>query len=186
MNIYSTALFLHIVGALGLSLALGLEWTGLWQLRGAVHPEEIRAWMGILKNTNRVGFPSMLTAVITGFYMLFVVWGWVPWITVTLGSLVIVIVLSAALTRPRMMAVGRALAAKNGPGTQTFTDLVNHPILWISIQTRLAVVLGIVFLKIVKPDLAGSLLTIGVAIVFGIGSALPISLRVPAGEASVD
>jgi hypothetical protein len=48
-----------------------------------------------------------------------------------------------------------------------------------------AITLGIVFLKIVKPDLDGSLLTIGVAIVLGIASALPMprSERVPAGSA---
>ena len=32
MNAYSIALFLHIVGALGFFVALGLEWTGLWQI----------------------------------------------------------------------------------------------------------------------------------------------------------
>jgi hypothetical protein len=35
-----------------------------------------------------------------------------------------------------------------------------------------AIALGIVFLKIAKPDLGGSLLTIGVAIVLGLASTL--------------
>ncbi len=177
MNIYSIALFLHIVGALGLSVALGLEWTGLRQIRNAVLPEQVRAWMGILKSTNKVGFPSMLTTVITGVYMMLIMWGRAPWTMVTIGSLVLVIVLSVALSKPRMMAIGRALATKKGPVSQTFQNLVNDPILWISIQTRVAIVLGIVFLKIAKPDLAGSLLTIGVAIVLGLASTLPVPRR---------
>ena len=85
MNIYSIALFLHIVGALGLSVALGLEWTGLQQIRNAFLPAQIGSWMRILKNTNKVGFPSMLTTVLTGIYMILKVWGWVPWIMVTIG-----------------------------------------------------------------------------------------------------
>jgi hypothetical protein len=186
MNIYSIALFLHIVGALGLSVALGLEWTGLRQIRSAVLPEQVRAWMGILKSTNKVGFPSMLTTVLTGIYMMLKAWGWAPWIVVTIGSLVLVIALSVALSKPRMMAIGQALAKEKGPASPTFHNLVNHPILWISLQTRVTIVLGIVFLKIIKPDLGGSLLTIGVAIMLGLASALPMPRRERAAEGSAD
>ena len=186
MNTYSIALFLHIVGALGLSVALGLEWTGLSQVRSAILPEQVRAWMGILKGTNKVGFPSMLTTVITGIYMMITVWGWVAWIYVTLGSLMLVIALSVALTKPRMVAIGQALAMEKRPLSQTIYSLVNQPILWISIQTRVAIALGIIFLKIAKPDLGGSLLTIGVAIVLGIASALPVTRRERSHVGSTD
>ena len=37
MNYYSIALFLHVVGALGFFVVLGLEWTSLRQLRCVVH-----------------------------------------------------------------------------------------------------------------------------------------------------
>jgi len=60
--------------------------------------------------------------------------------------------------------------------------LLHHPLLWIAIQTRVAIALGIVFLMTVKPDLSRSLLTIGVAIVLGLVSALPIRGRERAQE----
>lgn len=186
MNIYSIALFLHIVGALGLSVALGLEWTGLQQIRNAFLPAQIGSWMRILKNTNKVGFPSMLTTVLTGIYMILKVWGWVPWIIVTIGSLVLVIVLSIALSKPRMMAIGQALATEKGSVPQTLHNLVNHPLLRISIQTRMAIILGIIFLKIAKPDLGGSLLTIGVGVILGVASTLPAARREHAQEGSAD
>jgi hypothetical protein len=63
---------------------------------------------------------------------------------------------------------------------------VNHPILWISNQTRVAIILGLVYLKIAKPDLGGSLLTIGVAIVLGLASALPMSRPVRVQEGPGD
>ena len=128
----------------------------------------------------------MLTTVLTGIYMVLKVWGWVSWIIVTIGSLVLVIVLSVALSKPRMIAIGRALATEKGPVSQTLHDLANNPILWISIQTRVAIILGIVFLKIAKPGLGGSLLTIGIVIVLGIALALPLSRRVRAQEGSAD
>lgn len=180
MNIYSIALFFHIVGVLGLSVALGLEWTGLRQIRGAILPEQVRSWMTILISTNKVGFLSMLATVITGVYMMRAVWGGVAWIYVTLGSLVLMIVLSVALSKPRMAAIGQALVTEKGSVSQTLYNLVNHPLLWVSIQTRVAILLGIIFLKIAKPNLGGALLTIGVAILFGLASALPMARRLRA------
>jgi hypothetical protein len=187
MNIYSIiALFLHIVGALGVSVAIGLEWTGLWQIRSAMFPEQARPWMGIFTWVRKVGFISMLTTVITGIYMIVTYWGGKPWIIVTMVSLLLVIALAQMLTAPRMAAIGRALAMEKGSVSQTFYNLVNHPILWISIQARVAIVLSIIFLKIAKPRLDGSLLAVGVAIVLGIASVLPISRRLHARETSTD
>jgi hypothetical protein len=197
MSSYAIALFFHIVGALGFFVALGLEWTGLRQIRSAMTREQVREWMGILKSVRKVGFVSMLTTVITGFYMMLTtvitgfymmltVWSSVAWITVTLVSLVLVIALSLVLTGPRMAAVGRALAVEKGPLSNTFHSLADHPLLWISIKTRVAIALGIVFLKIAKPDLGGSLLTVGVAIVLGLASALPMPRRERVQEGSSD
>lgn len=187
MNSYSIiALFLHIVGALGVFVSLSLEWTGLRQIRTAMLPEQVRTWMGIFKSARKVGFISMLTTVITGIYVIVTYWGGKPWLIVTMGSLILVIVLAQVLTAPRMAAIGRALAMEKGSVSQTFHNLVIHPILWISIQTRVAIVLGIIFLKIAKPGLGGSLLAIGVAIVLGVSSALPMFRRVRVQEGSTD
>ena len=177
MNNYSIALFLHIVGALGFFIALGLEWTGLSQIRSATTLEQVRGWMGILKNVRKFGFVSMLTTVVTGLYMLVAYWGGVAWIYVTLGSLVLVIAFAQVLTAPRMVAIGQAVAKEKGFLSQSFYNLANHPILWLSIQTRVAILLGMIFLKIAKPALGGSLLTIGVAIVLGLASGLPVARR---------
>jgi len=160
MSIYSIALFFHIVGALGLSVALSLEWISLRQIRNAALPEQVGVWMGILKGTNRVGFPSMLMMVVTGIYMTVTVWGRTPWLVVTIVALVLVIVL-ARVAAPRLKAL------ESSPTT------ANDALLWFSIQTRVAIVLGIIFLKIAKPDLGGALLTIGVTILLGIASTLP-------------
>ena len=186
MNSFSIALFLHIVGALGVFVALSLEWTGLRRIRSAILPEQVRPWMEILRSTNKLGFPSMLTTVITGIYMVLNGVGLVPWILVVLGALFLMIVLSLVLTKPRMVAIGRALASEKRPLSQAFHNLVNHPVLWISIQTRVAIALGIIFLKIATPDLGGSLLTIGVAIVIGIVSVLPMLRPVRSHEALAD
>jgi hypothetical protein len=185
MNAYSIALFLHIVGALVFFVVLGLEWIGLSQIRSAIVPEEARGVVGIVKSTNRLGFPSMLTTVVTGIYMWLTVWRGTAWILVVLGALVLEIVIFVTLTIPRMAAMEKALDVEKRPISQTFHNLANNPILWISVQTRVAIILGIVYLKIAKPDLVGSLLTIGVAVLLGLAAALPTLRRegVQAGPA---
>ena len=40
--------------------------------------------MGILRNVRKVGFASMLTTVVSGFYMMVTDWGGVAWIYVPL------------------------------------------------------------------------------------------------------
>jgi hypothetical protein len=83
-----------------------------------------------------------------------------------------------------MAAVGKALITQKGSVSPSFHNLVNDPILWISLQTRVAIVLGIIFLKIATPGFGGALLTIAVTIVLGIVSALPGFRAVQAHEAT--
>jgi hypothetical protein len=174
MNTYSIALFLHIVGALGFFIALGLEWVGLRQIRNATTTEELRQGMRLSGSTRRLGTASMLTILVFGLFLAVEDWGWPAWITVTLGVIVVLIALSVALTGPRMAAIGRALATEKGPLSPSLQQLANQPLLWISIQTRVAIALGIVFLMTVKPGLGGSLLAIGAATVLGLAAALPM------------
>ena len=174
MSNFAIALFLHIVGALGVSVALGLEWIGLSRIRWATVPEEIRTLLGLVISTTRLGFISMMMTVITGVYMVLTTVSWVPWILVVIGALMLAMVVARALTAPRMAAIGRVLSTEQGSVSQISHNLVKDPILWISIQTRVAIVLGIVFLKIATPGLIGALLTMVVAIVLGFVSALPM------------
>ncbi len=186
MDASSIALFLHIVGALGFFIALGLEWTGLQEIRSATLPEQARGWMGLMKNATKLGMPSMLTLLLTGLYMVVTDVGWTPWILVVLGAVVLAMALSMGLSRPRLAAIGQAVAKERAPVSQGFHDLAAHPALRISIHARAAIALGIVFLKIAQPDLGGSLLVIGMAIVLGVISALPMRRRVSAREGSTD
>lgn len=173
MDDHSIGLFIHIGGALGFFAALGLEWTGLGQIRSATLPELVRAWIGILKNAHKVQSVSMLVIALTGIYSLVVEWGGVPWIIVSLGSFVLAALLAVVLTGPRMALIARALATEERPTPHTFHNLASHPLLWISIQTRVAIGLGVLFLMLVKSDYGESLLAIGVAIVLGVASAFP-------------
>ncbi len=177
MDSSAIGIFLHVVGGIGMCVALGMEWVGLWQLRSVIQPIQVRTAMGVVKGASKVGFISMLVTVIVGLYMIWIEWGFVSWIIVSLVALLAVIVLNLAVTRPRMVAVGQTFAKDKGMITEAFHHQANHPLLWVSIQSRVAIVLGISFLMIAKPDLTISLLTLVLSAVIGLAAAIPFLRR---------
>jgi hypothetical protein len=177
MTVYSIALFLHIGGALGFFAVLDLEWMSLRQLRRATTAEQVREWLSISSSVGRVAMLSMLTLFGSGIYMVVTVWGGIAWIVISLGSLVVLGVIATHLIRGRMAAIRHDITSETGTLSPALYDSLHHPALWIAIQIRVAVALGIVFLMTVKPDLIGSLLTIGIAAVLGLVSALPSASR---------
>ncbi len=166
MTANSLALFFHICGAFGMAAALALETIGLQQVRKAATRVQAGAGLGIMGGTRPLGFASMLTAIVTGLYMMVTGGGPTPWIYATLGALVLLMALTAA-TAPRMAAVGRALAREGAALSGSFHNAANQALISISLYTRIALILGIVFLKTAKPGWTGSLLTIAVALVLG-------------------
>jgi hypothetical protein len=184
MNDYSLALFLHIVGALGFFVALGLEWVSLHHLRRVTSTEQVREWMRVPGEIGRAGMIAMVMLFAAGLYMMATVWGSVAWIMVTLGALALMIPWGMVLTRRRMAAIERMVLVEQGSLCPALDQLLHDPLLLLSLQSRVAMALGIVFLMTVKPELAGSLLTIGLATALGLFSALPILSRERAGRAS--
>ena len=171
--LYPIALFLHVVGALGLFMALGLEWTGVLHLRRAATAEQVREWAAIVARLRWVYAPSFAALLLTGFYMTAAAWTEAGWVGVALAALLLIAALGMVLTGRRMAPIGRALAAEHGPLSSNLRQRLRDPLLWTSIQTRMAVALGVVFLMTVKPDLGGALLTTGAALLLGLVSTVP-------------
>lgn len=173
ISLYSIALFLHIVGALGLFVALGLEWASLSYLRRAETVEQAREWLSMLNVQRRIYPISWLAILIPGFYMAAIAWRATAWIPTALGAVVLLAVLGAALTGRRMVPIGQSVATESGSISSPLRQRLDDPLLWASLRIRTAIALGIVFLMSVKPELIGSLLTIGVAVILGLAFRLP-------------
>lgn len=174
MNSYVIALVIHIVGALGFFMALGLEWSSLYQARQARTGEQLRTWLNVARGSYRVGMPAMLLLLGSGIYMMRSAWGHTDWLVVSFVALVLVVVLVVTLIRPRLARIEREVASAQGSLPPTLVCLVRQARLWITLQIRFALALGIVFLMTVKPDRNGALFTLGVAAVLGLVAALPL------------
>jgi hypothetical protein len=185
MNGYSIALFLHVISALGFFVALGLEWTSLRHLQRATTTDQVREWLRVPTETGRLGMIAMLTLLVAGFYMMAITWHRAAWILVTLAAIVVMLP-AIVISRRRMAAIERTASTERGSISPAFSHLLHDPLLAFSIQSRVAISLGIVFLMTVKPGLGGSLITIVVAIVLGLASALPMPRRAHAHEGQGD
>ena len=176
MTFYSIVLFLHIVGALGLFVALGLEWVSLLYLQRANSIEPVREWLSAFRWLNWVGPISMGILLLSGFHLMSA-WGGAAWIGVAFAALVLFVVVGIVLTRSRLAAIKRAAATESGGLSPAFRQQLHDPFLGTSIKLRVALGLGIVFLMTVKPELGEALLVIGVAIVLGLVSTWPLWRR---------
>jgi hypothetical protein len=183
MAFYSIALFLHITGALGLFIALGLEWTSLWYLRRATTAEQADQWLLVFTLLRRIYPVSWAAILLPGIYMMATIQGGGAWVGVAFAAMLLLPIVGASLTGRRMAAIGPMVATERGSISFALRERLHDPLLWLSIQTRVAIALGIVFLMTVKPGLSGALLTMGVAVVLGLASALPAWNRVQLQEA---
>jgi len=110
----------------------------------------------------------MAATVVSGFYMMAVARMHVAWLVVAFAVLIVLAVLAVTVTQRRVAVIGRSMEeATTESISVSLHPLLRQPLLWIVTQIRVALALGIVFLMTLKPDLIGSLLTIGIAVILG-------------------
>lgn len=175
MSFYSLALFVHLVGVLGLFVGLSLDWISLMRLRQAQTLTQVREATSLTGIVARLLLPAVLLLLVAGIYMTVTTWAWgTPWILVSLGGLLLIGVLANSVGGRRLRAIERAATreASSDVIPAVLVRQITDPILLIGLQTAGLIGLGVVFLMSTKPDVFGSLLTLAVAIVLGVGSAV--------------
>jgi hypothetical protein len=172
MTLYTLALFLHVTGALGLFVAIGLEWASLPRLRRAASVEQAHTWLGVLGALGPIGGPSALTLLVTGIYMMLRAWRGAAWPGIGLLAMVLIVVLGGVLTGRRVTALRHAVPAESAPLPQALRERLHDPVLVLSARLRAALALGVVFIMCTKPGVAGSLTAMGAALVIGLVAGL--------------
>jgi hypothetical protein len=177
MSVYTIALFLHVLGALGMFAALGIEWAAAGPLQRATDVAQARPWIGVLRSLGRLGGPSAATLLATGIYMVATTGsGRQPWIGLGLLGLVFLALLGGGVTGRRMAAIARDLdsgSARSDSPLLRFQD----PVLAFSLRLRTAVATGVVFLMTVKPTAGVALAAMGAAVALGLAWSAPALAR---------
>jgi hypothetical protein len=161
----SNLLFIHVVGAMGIFVALGMEALALAQLRRAADSAAARAALAALGAAQRVGGPSMLLLVLSGLYLATAYWRWEgAWIGLGFLGLVSIGAIGGLMTGRNVnrLRKGRETSA-------TVTSLAEvAPTFWASFVIRAALLVAVVFLMTAKPGPVGSLAALGTAVAAGL------------------
>jgi hypothetical protein len=154
-SLYTLALFLHVSGAIGAFVSIGIWLFGLSALRRARYVEQVRA--------------------IAGFDMALSTWGLrTPWIAVAIVSFVLIAPVGPFLLYYRMQAIlAEVRELPGGPIPDTLYVRTQSPVLGTAAQTLTTILLGIVFLMTNKPALITSIIVMGVALACGLLSGVP-------------
>lgn len=183
MSSYSLLVFVHVLGAVGLFAAAGIEAVSLGRLRSARTSAGARTWLELVQTSGRLAPAAMLAVLVTGIWMGVTVWGHPWWMLDALLATLAAGALGGAVTGRRMRQLGQALAVGAGPEkSETFRSLLSGRALVVSLRLRLALVIGIVALMTMKPPPLHSAVILAASFAAGLAAGLlpgPALARAP-------
>lgn len=183
MEPYTIGLFVHVVGAIGLFVAMGLEVVSLRRLRRAATVEQAREWSDLTNRLHPIFGVSTVLILAAGLYLTLTQWGWGKgWIELSLMTTLVLAVMGPVVNGRRGTVIHRALQAGSGPLTEALRRQIRDNVLWTSVLTMAGLALGIVFLMTVKPGFPGAFAALVVFGALGAGLSLATSDRSPASQ----
>lgn len=170
MDLYSLALFAHLIGVLSLFIGMGLQWVVIIGFRRAQSISQMRLLSGLLRPVAMLGPLSAVLILFAGGYMMFTTWGiGTPWIVVSIGAMLLMAALGMGITVRKLRVVQRTMMAHETSEviSPELRQRIYNPMLWISAHLASGIALGIVFLMATKPGWLVSLLVVAVTMALG-------------------
>lgn len=175
MLFYRIALFIHVMAALTLFIAVGLNFVSMLRMRQARSTERLAEWARLGLLAGRMIPIAILFITGSAIYMVTVAWGWqTAWVDVVLATFIGHAIFVQAIENPRLSKLHKgALKAPVGPTPLELHLLANDALLWTVDITVTTTTVGMIFLMSVKPDLVISLAAIGVTLLAGLALSVP-------------
>src|SRR5207249_7521933 len=171
--VHNLVLFAHILGAFGLIAAYTIEAIGLRGLRGATRRDEALLWFSISRGiVMRLAPASLGVILIAGLYLMATSGGPRGWIVVALASFILLAAVGAVGTGLRMARIGPAINRAADPLPDEVRTALRDRVLLLSLEIRLAMAVGILFLMTLKPSALTSVVVIVLAIAVGLVAGL--------------
>lgn len=167
---YALALFVHILGAIALFVAVSLTIIALVRIRGASTLEQVREWAAVLNGAGKSMFFLALIILVPAVSMVMVAWGFTtPWVMAALITFVVLAIMGATVsgrTIERVVALART--AEPGPIPDEVRTQLLAPSLWLAEAIRLTLLIGILCLMTIKPAVIFSWLILVAMLLLGI------------------
>ena len=187
MSAYTLALFVHVIGALGMFAGFGTWFIGLIALRRAERVEQVRTITTLLALAHSVGAGSVVLVIVPGVYMALTNWSLqTSWIAVSIAGVLVAAPIGSRLIDDRVKALGAV--ARETPDGALPTELAartHDPVIGTAMHVNSLLVVGIIFLMTIKPPLLESIITMVGALALGLLSSLPFWLAALARKRAV-
>jgi len=173
MTLYALILFSHVAGAFFLFAGLGLEWLTVSYLRRNLDGREADSWIHLARTAPWCYGPALGVVLFSGGYLASKMGGNRGWILVSFVTLLVIGVIGAVFTGPRVRAIWKASKENTDRLSAAFQSHLHDPVLLTSVRLRIALVFGVVLLMVSKLNTRFSLVTIAAATALGMIAALP-------------
>jgi Predicted integral membrane protein (DUF2269) len=167
---YLFALYLHFVALIVAFFATGLVVGGGILLRKADRVAGARFALGLSARAAKLHPIATLGLFVTGAYMTQSSWSWTtPWIVCGIIGLVVATAVGVGVLGSRERRLEQMLrAAPEGAILPELREHLNDPVSNIAGPAVSVFVLGIIFVMVMKPNLAIGLLSLAVAAILGV------------------
>lgn len=180
MNVYTTLLFLHVLGGVGVYVALGIEAIALPRFQRAETRAEAGLWLRVLLLPRWAAPLSMVLALGSGIWMAVLVWGHQAWIFAAFLALIAIAIAGGALTGRSLRRLRAALPDIEGTALpDAFRNAAASPALSASLRVRIALGVGVLALMSLKPGALGSAVVLAAAFLGGLIACVPLAARRP-------
>jgi hypothetical protein len=166
MTIYTGILFVHAIAVLVLTAGLTVESWMLFQLRRADSAVEARSWTAPIPGLTVASISSLVIVYVTGAYLTESLSAWeFAWPRLAVLEIVLFAIFGA-LTGRRLRAIRRLCNSERGDESK-LSGWLRSPLLKISLNIRIWIVVGTILLTAAKPGLIESLCVVVASFLLG-------------------
>jgi hypothetical protein len=166
--LYTISLYLHILGALTLFFAIGIEWMCLVNIRKSETRESILTWLSCFSILKKIFPIAFFLLLIPGIYMMTEIWVDAAWAIFGIIGLLSLSISGSVLSGKKMIAIKKeAVQGGDKLPLSGLLQKVRDKYFWNSFLIRGFAAAGIVFLMTFKTDLVDSVIVLAVSVFLG-------------------
>jgi hypothetical protein len=171
MTVFSFVLFIHVLSAITVCIALVLEGVILLRMRSAYDHDQLRFPTRAFRRLGPIYGIAFAGILLGGIYLAAELQLRASWVPLALGATLLYLAVGGIVTGRRMSQLRRALD-KPHQSFESLSTSANSNALVVSYGFRAGVVIGILFLMTATPPLLASLLALSTTALAGVLLAL--------------
>ncbi len=175
MSVFSFVLFIHVLSAIALFVALTVEGLILFRLRSARTLKELQFFVRASRRLGVIYAPAFVGILFGGIYLASQLGSHAAWIPLALGATLVLLVVGGVVTGRATSRLKKAVS-QEAVSLESISAQTRSKSLVLSYGFRAGLAVGIVFLMSATPGLIPSLTALVVASLIGVLVAIRVRI----------